>query len=56
MINDLKRSINKTYSKVTPENSVSMFWQIPQYVIMTAGEILFSVSTMEFCYTQVVTL
>ena len=39
--------------QVTPESSVSMFWQIPQYVIMTAGEILFSVSTMEFCYTQV---
>ena len=29
-----------------------MFWQLPQYVIMTAGEILFSISTMEFCYTQ----
>ena len=39
--------------QVTPESSVSMFWQIPQYVIMTAGEILFSVSTMEFCFTQV---
>ena len=39
--------------QVTPENSISMFWQLPQYFIMTMGEILFSVSTMEFCYTQV---
>ena len=38
--------------QVTPENTLSMFWQLPQYVIMTAGEILFSISTMEFCYTQ----
>jgi len=38
--------------QVTPESSVSMFWQIPQYFIMTCGEILFSVSTMEFCFTQ----
>ena len=32
---------------------MSMFWQLPQYFIMTAGEILFSISTMEFCFTQV---
>ena len=38
--------------QVTPENTLSMFWQLPQYVIMTAGEILFSISTMEFCFTQ----
>jgi len=37
---------------VTPENSFSMFWQLPQYIIMTAGEVLFSITTMEFCYTQ----
>ena len=39
--------------KVTPENSFNMFWQLPQYVIMTAGEVLFSITTMEFCFTQV---
>ena len=41
-----------TILQVTPENTLSMFWQLPQYVIMTAGEILFSISTMEFCFTQ----
>jgi hypothetical protein len=39
--------------QVTPENTFSMFWQLPQYVIMTAGEVLFSITTMEFCFTQV---
>jgi len=38
--------------QLTPESSISMFWQLPQYLIMTMGEILFSISTMEFCYTQ----
>ena len=39
--------------QVTPENTFSMFWQLPQYVIMTAGEVLFGITTMEFCFTQV---
>lgn len=30
------------------ENCVSVFWQIPQYVIITAGEVLFSVTGLEF--------
>jgi len=38
--------------QVTPENTFSMFWQLPQYIIMTAGEVLFSITTMEFCFTQ----
>jgi len=38
--------------QVTGPNTVSMFWQIPQYIIMTAGEVLFSITTMEFCFTQ----
>jgi len=41
-----------TVDKVTPENTFSMFWQLPQYLIMTGGEVLFSITTMEFCFTQ----
>ncbi|CAH1788218.1 unnamed protein product [Owenia fusiformis] len=33
-------------------NKVSMFWQIPQYVMITAGEILFSVTGLSFAYSQ----
>ncbi|XP_059482681.1 peptide transporter family 1-like [Neocloeon triangulifer] len=37
---------------VTPENNVNMMWLIPQYFIMTTGEILFSVTGLEFAFTQ----
>ena len=42
----------KYHTEVEP-NHVSMFWQIPQYLIITAGEILFSITGLEFSYSQV---
>lgn len=33
-------------------NSFSMLWQIPQYVTITAGEVLFSITGLEFAYSQ----
>ena len=37
---------------VTEPNSVSMFWLLPQYIIITVGEILFSITLIEFAYSQ----
>ncbi|XP_017472600.1 PREDICTED: peptide transporter family 1-like [Rhagoletis zephyria] len=37
---------------VTEPNSMSIFWLIPQYVIMTLGEVMFSVTGLEFTYAQ----
>ena len=35
------------------DGSISILWQLPQYLFMTMAEILFGISTMEFCYSQV---
>ncbi|XP_030830422.1 solute carrier family 15 member 2 isoform X1 [Strongylocentrotus purpuratus] len=39
------------HTEVQP-NSVSMLLQIPQYIVITCGEILFSVTGLEFSYSQ----
>ncbi|RVE75247.1 hypothetical protein OJAV_G00015210 [Oryzias javanicus] len=33
-------------------NSFSMAWQIPQYFLLTVGEVVFSVTGLEFSYSQ----
>uniref|UniRef100_A0A3B5MVC3 Solute carrier family 15 member 1b n=1 Tax=Xiphophorus couchianus TaxID=32473 RepID=A0A3B5MVC3_9TELE len=33
-------------------NSIHMAWQIPQYFLMTSGEVVFSVTGLEFSYSQ----
>lgn len=37
---------------ITSPNSVHMLWLIPQFVVMTAGEVMFSVTGLEFAYSQ----
>ena len=36
-----------------PANKVSVAWQLPQYALVTAGEVMFSVTGLEFSYSQV---
>ncbi|CAK6441705.1 unnamed protein product [Pipistrellus nathusii] len=35
-----------------PTNKISIAWQLPQYVLVTAGEVMFSVTGLEFSYSQ----
>jgi len=38
--------------EVTEPNSLSIWWIVPQYVVMTLGEVMFSVTGIEFSYAQ----
>lgn len=37
---------------LTTPSSISIFWIFPQYLILTVGEVLFSITSLEFAYTQ----
>uniref|UniRef100_A0A183V2R2 Solute carrier family 15 (Oligopeptide transporter), member 1 n=1 Tax=Toxocara canis TaxID=6265 RepID=A0A183V2R2_TOXCA len=39
------------YTVVRP-NTVNMLWQLPQFFVITLGEVLFSVTGLEFSYSQ----
>nr|XP_016942457.1 peptide transporter family 1 [Drosophila suzukii] len=38
--------------EVLPPSAVSILWQLPQIVVMTAAEVMFSVTGLEFSYSQ----
>lgn len=47
--------INKDVAKiveVTSPNNIHMLWLLPQYIIITMGEIMFSITGLEFSYSQ----
>lgn len=38
--------------EIAPPNSMNMMWLAPQYVVMTLGEVMFSVTGLSFSYAQ----
>lgn len=43
------------YFEDIESTSVHRIWQLPQYVVLTAAEVMFSVTGLEFAYSQVFT-
>ena len=39
---------------LTQENSIHMLWLLPQYFVITVGEIMLSITGLEFSYSQVI--
>uniref|UniRef100_A0A1I7ZFA5 Solute carrier family 15 member 2 n=1 Tax=Steinernema glaseri TaxID=37863 RepID=A0A1I7ZFA5_9BILA len=37
---------------VVRPNEVNILWQVPQFIVITAGEVLFSITGLEFSYSQ----
>jgi len=48
---DPNNYVIKTHVITTP-SSMHMFWLLPQYIILTMAEIMFSVTGLEFSYSQ----
>ncbi|XP_039600522.1 solute carrier family 15 member 1-like isoform X1 [Polypterus senegalus] len=45
-------NLNLMYVEDIQANTIHMAWQIPQYFLMTSGEVVFSVTGLEFSYSQ----
>ena len=45
-------SLRVVLHTLTTPNSIHILWQFPQYFIITASEVMFSVTGLEFSYSQ----
>ena len=48
-----QREFRVTVVEIDHPNTVSLFLQVPMYVLITAGEVMFSITGLEFAYSQV---
>ena len=37
---------------ITMASTIHLLWLIPQYVVITAGEVMYSITGLEFSYSQ----
>lgn len=50
--NENKSTFEGVEHQITQPNRIHMLWQLPQYIVMTAAEVMFSVTGLEFSFTQ----
>uniref|UniRef100_A0A8C3A038 Solute carrier family 15 member 1b n=1 Tax=Cyclopterus lumpus TaxID=8103 RepID=A0A8C3A038_CYCLU len=50
--NNMSDNVTSEYILSHNPNTIHMAWQIPQYFLMTLGEVVFSVTGLEFAYSQ----
>ncbi|XP_072469985.1 solute carrier family 15 member 2 isoform X1 [Notamacropus eugenii] len=52
IINSSDQGLQAWKTEDVSPNQISIAWQIPQYIIVTAAEVMFSVTGLEFSYAQ----
>lgn len=54
LANNLFTQVEKQHQliEITPPNSVHILWQIPQYVCLSVGDIMFSITGSSFTYAE----
>jgi solute carrier family 15 oligopeptide transporter 1 len=52
VINEVDGKYDRNLQAITDPNSVHMLWLIPQYVVLTLGEVMFSITGLQFSFTQ----
>lgn len=50
--NNTNQGLQAWKTEDIPANRMSIAWQLPQYALVTAGEVMFSVTGLEFSYSQ----
>ncbi|XP_031632585.1 peptide transporter family 1-like, partial [Contarinia nasturtii] len=51
-ISFLLAALLEFWIETSPKNSVNILWQLPQYVVISMGEVMFQVTGLEFSYEQ----
>jgi len=50
--NPVTNDISVTPYTLTSPNTVHILWLLPQYIVITVGEVMFSITGLEFSYSQ----